>query len=125
MPGVQAKQNQRRFSLIHPKTAAGPLFCFLLSGAVGHALAQDTDGATLYRVKTCVSCHGENAKNPILPVYPKLAGQNPEYLYNQLRDIKSGVRTNAMTAAMNGIMQNVNEDEMRILADWIAVQSCN
>jgi len=111
---------------MHPKTVAGSLFCFLLgTGTGGNALAQGADGATLYRVKTCVSCHGESAKNPILPSYPKLAGQNPEYLYNQLRDIKSGVRTNAMTAAMNGIMQNVNEDEMRILADWIGAQGCN
>jgi cytochrome c len=111
---------------MYAKTVAGPLLCLLLgTGVGGNALAQESDGATLYRVKTCVSCHGENAKNPILPVYPKLAGQNPDYLYNQLRDIKSGVRTNAMTAAMNGIMQNVNEDEMRILADWIAAQACN
>lgn len=109
---------------MYPKTAAGLLLCLpLAAGTSENALAND--GATLYRIKTCVSCHGENAQNPILPTYPKLAGQNPEYLYNQLRDIKSGIRKNAMTAAMNGIMQNVNEDEMRILADWIGAQACN
>ncbi|MGB5734845.1 MAG: cytochrome c [Thiohalocapsa sp.] len=111
--------------MIDSKMVAGPLLCVLLAGAGANALAEEADGATLYRVKTCVSCHGESAQNPILPVYPKLAGQNADYLYNQLRDIKSGVRKNAMTPAMNGIMQNVNEDEMRILADWIAAQGCS
>ncbi|MCB1786315.1 MAG: c-type cytochrome [Chromatiaceae bacterium] len=77
------------------------------------------DGAKLYQEKTCVSCHGPDANTPVLPVYPKLAGQNPEYLFQQLKDIKAGVRKNAMTAAMAGIMQNVNEDEMRVLADWL------
>ncbi|MGB5831315.1 MAG: cytochrome c [Thiohalocapsa sp.] len=109
---------------MHPRIAAGPVLGLLLGSWVGtSALAQD--GATLYRIKTCVSCHGEDANSPILPTYPKLAGQNPDYLYNQLRDIKAGTRKNAMTAAMNGIMQNVNEDEMRIIADWIAAQACN
>lgn len=89
----------------------------LAAGASTTALAQD--GATLYVEKTCVSCHGPDAKTPLLPVYPKLAGQNADYLFQQLQDIANGVRTNSMTAAMAGIMQNVNEEEMRILADWL------
>jgi len=87
-------------------------------GADGTAVAQD--GATLYVEKTCASCHGPDAKTPILPAYPKLAGQTSEYLYRQLADIKSGVRKNAMTPAMYGIMQNVSDEEMHTLADWIA-----
>ena len=109
---------------MHPKKAIGPLLCAVLAAGTGTtAVAQD--GATLYTIKTCISCHGADAKTPVLPVYPKLAGQNADYLFHQLRDIKSGTRTNAMTPAMNGIMQNVNEDEMRILADWIATLPCN
>jgi cytochrome c len=99
-------------------TITGPILGLLLgAGTTTTALAQD--GATLYVEKTCASCHGPDAKTPLLPVYPKLAGQNTEYLFQQLQDIKSGVRTNSMTAAMAGIMQNVNEQEMRVLADWL------
>lgn len=100
------------------KNAAGPLFCLLLAAGASTAIAQD--GATLYKEKTCMSCHGEDAKTPILPAYPKLAGQNADYLFLQLQDIKSSARKNGMSAAMAGIMQNVNEEEMRILADWLA-----
>jgi len=104
--------------------AAGPLLCLVLAtGAVTTASAQD--GPTLYKEKTCLSCHGEDAKTPLLPAYPTLAGQNADYLFQQLKDIKSGVRKNSMSVAMVGIMQNVNEEEMRILSDWLASLSWN
>ncbi|MFB1489193.1 MULTISPECIES: cytochrome c [unclassified Thiocapsa] len=78
------------------------------------------DGAELYVAKTCVACHGKDAQTPLLPVYPKLAGQSPDYAYNQMVDIKNGTRSNGMTAAMRGIMHLVNEDEMRAIADWLS-----
>jgi cytochrome c len=77
------------------------------------------DGAELYVTKTCVACHGKDAKTPILPLYPKLAGQSPDYAYNQMVDIKSGARSNGMTAAMKGVMHLVNEEEMRAIATWL------
>ena len=93
--------------------SAAVLF-FTLQGSV---LA---DGAALYESKTCWSCHGKDAKTPILPIYPKLAGQNADYAYNQMKDIKSGARANGQSAGMKGIMGLVNEEEMRQIADWLA-----
>ena len=78
------------------------------------------DGAALYKAKTCWSCHGKDAKTPLMPFYPSLAGQNADYMYNQMVDIKSGARSNGQTAAMKGVMGLVNEQEMRTLADWLA-----
>lgn len=78
------------------------------------------DGAALYQSKTCWSCHGKDAKTPILPIYPKLAGQNADYAYNQMKDIKSGARANGQSAGMKGVMGLVNEEEMRQIADWLA-----
>ena len=78
------------------------------------------DGAALYKSKTCWSCHGKDAKSPIMPMYPKLAGQNADYAYNQMKDIKSGVRKNGQASAMKGVMGLVNEAEMRKIADWLA-----
>ncbi len=77
------------------------------------------DGAKLYMKKTCVACHGKGATAPILPTYPKLAGQNADYAFNQMKDIKSGARANAQSAAMKGIMHLVSEEEMRAIADWL------
>jgi cytochrome c len=89
-------------------------------GTVGSVVA--ADGAQLFQEKTCWSCHGKDAKTPIIPIYPRLAGQNAEYAFNQMKDIKSGARTNGQTAAMKGVMATVSEEEMRIIADWLATQ---
>ena len=80
------------------------------------------DGAALFKSKTCWSCHGKDANTPIMPVYPKLAGQNADYAFNQMKDIKSGARNNGQTAAMKGVMGLVSDEEMRAIADWLATQ---
>ncbi len=88
--------------------------------AVGGAAKGKYDGAKLFQDKTCWSCHGKDAKTPILPLYPKLAGQNAAYMEQQMRDIKSGVRSNGQSAAMKGIMVLVAEDEIPALADYLS-----
>ena len=78
------------------------------------------DGAKLFMEKTCFACHGKDAKTPILPEYPRLAGQGAIYAERQMNDIKSGARSNGNTAAMKGVMFLVNEDEMHALAEYIS-----
>ena len=87
---------------------------------VSNALA--LDGAELYQTKTCFSCHGKDAKTPILPIYPKLAGQNAEYAAAQMKDIKSGARANGQSAAMKGVMHLVSDEEIDAIAAWLATQ---
>jgi cytochrome c len=86
-------------------------------------LAQDapaTDGASLYKSKTCVACHGAEGKKGLLPSYPKLNGQNKDYLIAQMKDIKSGARANGQSAAMKGVMHLVNDAEIEAIAVWLA-----
>lgn len=78
------------------------------------------DGAQLYKTKTCFTCHGKDGKTPILDTYPKIAGQNPAYSLQQMKDIRSGARANGLSAAMKGVMHLVNDDEMKALAEYIA-----
>ncbi len=78
------------------------------------------DGAELYKSKTCIACHGPDAQTPIMPTYPKLAGQNAGYALQQMKDIKSGARNNGMTAAMKGVMHLVSDEEMVALADYLS-----
>jgi cytochrome c len=86
--------------------------------ATGVAAAQD--GAALYKSKTCFTCHGKDGKTPIMPGYPNIAGQNRDYVLQQMIDIKSGARSNGQSAAMKGVMGLVSEEEMAALADYIA-----
>jgi cytochrome c len=87
------------------------------------ALAEEVvelDGAALFKSKTCWSCHGKDAKTPLLPVYPKIAGQNKEYALIQMQDIKSGTRNNGQSVAMKGVMGLVNDAEMKAIAEWLS-----
>ena len=86
----------------------------------GQAQAEELDGAKLFVEKTCFACHGVDAKTPILPIYPKLAGQNYDYALNQIKAIKSGERNNGQAAAMQGVLHLVNDDEIKAIAKYIS-----
>lgn len=88
--------------------------------AAGAKPASALDGAALYKEKTCVACHGKDANTPLLPEYPKLAGQNEAYLVRQIQDIKSGARNNGNTAAMQGVLHLVNDDEIKAISAYLA-----
>jgi len=78
------------------------------------------DGKALYLAKGCMACHGMDAKTPIMPLYPKIAGQSKEYTTQQMTDIKTGKRSNGQSAAMKGIMAGVSDEEITALSEYIA-----
>lgn len=89
-------------------------------GAFAAAPALAADGKQLFADKGCTACHGEDAATPLQEGYPRLAGQNPDYLFNQLKDIKSGARANGQTAdAMKPVVEDLSEGDMRALADFL------
>ncbi len=105
-----------------------PAFCAcvaLLAGASLTATAQGADapdGAKLFVSKACAGCHGPDGRTPVVPLYPKIAGQKAGYLYNQLRDFKSGDRSNSQAMLMKGIVTPVSDEEMRTIANWLSTQ---
>jgi cytochrome c len=91
----------------------------LALAVAGNAIAAP-DGKTLYADKTCHACHGPTGTKPLMPDYPKIAGQNAKYIEKQMLDIKSGARANGNSAAMKGVMHLVSDEEIKVLADYIA-----
>ncbi|MDM8569618.1 c-type cytochrome [Thiotrichales bacterium HSG1] len=94
--------------------------CVAMAESSDTVKSDNADGAALFKSKTCWSCHGKDAKTPLLPAYPKIAGQNKDYALVQMKDIKSGVRSNGQSAGMKGIMMLVNDEEMEIIAEWLS-----
>ncbi|QKS29902.1 MAG: c-type cytochrome [Candidatus Accumulibacter similis] len=92
----------------------------LLLLAVLATPAMAADGAKLYTEKTCNACHGPAGNKPLMPDYPKIAGQNAKYAERQMLDIKSGARANGNSAAMKGVMHLVNDEEIKALAEYIS-----
>ncbi len=68
--------------------------------------------------KVCGACHGADG-NSTSPTYPNLAGQQPEYLYKQLTEFKSGARKNAIMAPNVTALSN---DDMLNLAAYFSSQ---
>ncbi|MCF6436048.1 c-type cytochrome [Pseudoalteromonas sp. MMG022] len=88
--------------------------------ALGANVVQAEDGKALYTAKMCQTCHGAEGKAPIMPMYPKVAGQSKEYLLAQMKDIKSGARSNGMSAAMKAMVANVSDAELEAIAEYLS-----
>ncbi len=84
------------------------------------ANASAADGAAIYASKGCAACHGADGKTPLMPTYPKVAGQTKEYTVQQLNDIKSGARSNGLSIAMKAIMASVSDDEINALGEYLS-----
>ena len=93
-------------------------------GLVNVANAANTDkGKALVEKANCASCHGAGLNAPILPVYPKLAGQYADYLYYALKAYKVG-GSNAQYGRNNAIMgsqvQAFSDADMQDIAAYLA-----
>jgi cytochrome c553 len=62
--------------------------------------------------KICVGCHGADG-NSVVPLFPKLAGQWPEYTLKQLQDFKKKKRT---ADTMAPIVADLSTDDFPHLA---------
>lgn len=97
--------------------------CTALGLALGSLSASALDGKALYENPAkggCTACHGKDAKTPLMPQYPKLAGQNAAYIIQQFNDIKSGARANGMSAAMKGVTHMMTDEEVAAVAEYLS-----
>jgi cytochrome c553 len=68
----------------------------------------------------CQACHGLDGNGiPGQPVWPKIAGQHPRYIYKQLNNFKNGDRWNAQ---MSPMAMPLTDEEMRNLAAYYSSQ---
>lgn len=69
----------------------------------------------------CASCHGENFSKPIDPSYPKIAGQNGDYLYAALRAYQAEGKNlvGRKQPIMNGMVKQFTAAELKVMANYI------
>ncbi len=86
------------------------------------AKVPDAKVAELLKKGTCASCHGDNFSKSIDPSYPKLAGQNADYLYAALKSYT--VQNNHVLGRSNPVMgamaKQFTHAEMKELANYIS-----
>jgi cytochrome c553 len=71
-------------------------------------------------VAACAGCHGENGVGQAEGTFPRITGQDPFYLYKELRDYAEDRRQNEV---MQPIAKALSESEMRGLSVYYAGQS--
>lgn len=69
----------------------------------------------------CTSCHGANFSKPIMPEYPKIAGQYSDYLYVALRSYKTNDRPliGRGHPVMGGVAKQFSNADLKILANYL------
>ncbi len=67
----------------------------------------------------CAACHGADG-NSTVPDFPRLAGQQPDYLAKALTDYKTGARKNAIMAPQAA---NLSGQDIADLAAFFSAQS--
>jgi cytochrome c553 len=95
------------------------LFVLLLATAFSTAHAASGDlVAGKEKSTTCAQCHGPDG-NSSSPDFPKLAGQQEDYLVAALHQYKTGKRKNPIMA---GFAANLSEKDMADLAAYFSSQ---
>ena len=101
----------------------------LLSAGVAHAANVTGDAERGRRIHTgeeqipgvaaCNTCHGTDGNDTQAPIFPRLAGQYPEYLVYALESYKVGKRNNAV---MMPIASALSRKDMEDLAVFFGAQ---
>ena len=71
--------------------------------ALPAAHAADLNAGAAKAKEVCAACHGLDGNSPS-PDYPRLGGQNAEYLAHSLRAYKDGRRKNPIMAGFAGAL---------------------
>lgn len=62
----------------------------------------------------CAACHGLDG-NSVNPIWPKLAGQHPDYLKKQFTEFKAGVRQDPLMSAQAQALLPTEQDVMDVV----------
>ncbi len=74
----------------------------IMALASAPAMAGDTEAGKA-KAAPCAACHGLDGNSPN-PIWPKLAGQHPQYIAKQIMDFKSGARKDPLMAPQAALL---------------------
>ena len=76
------------------------------------------EGVLATAAPACSGCHGEDGSGS--DAFPRLNGQNPAYVINQLTNFKNGGRTNDKKGLMQAVAKRLNEEEIAAVAEYMS-----
>lgn len=100
-----------------PSFPRQPLVALALFGAaIGNAGMIDKEGMAPW--ETCALCHGADGISPVAK-FPKLAGQDEDYIVRQVLDFSTGRRNND-NGQMRSILSELEPGELQRAAGYFA-----
>jgi cytochrome c553 len=89
--------------------------------AAAKAAEPSAKAAELLNKGGCVACHGADFNKPIDPSYPKLAGQQADYLFVELKAYKDEGHSTwgRSNAIMGGIAKQFSNAELKEIANYV------
>ena len=90
----------------------------VLSLIAGQAFAADIDAGKAKVTEVCSACHGVDG-NSTSPDFPRLAGQNEDYIRNALRSYQNGARKNPIMVSM---AEGLSKQDIENVAAYFASQ---
>ncbi|KXI22806.1 c-type cytochrome [Photobacterium sanguinicancri] len=83
-------------------------------------------GQQLYRfgdaergIAACTACHGPRGNGTSLSGFPKISGQNAEYVKLQLEKFRAGQRQNDMNTMMRAVAAKLSDGEITALSQYV------
>lgn len=89
-----------------------------ISGSMERGKALTMVGDWKNDIPSCSSCHGLNLEG-VDEIFPRLAGQQSEYIISQLAAWKGGSRINSPQSLMDDISGRMDEYDMRAVAQFL------
>lgn len=87
--------------------------------AAGHSFAGGDAADGKQKSAACAVCHGADG-NSAAPDFPRIAGQQPDYILHSLSAYKSGTRKDPVMGAMAA---NLSKQDMEDLAAYFSSQT--
>ncbi|MGF1872350.1 c-type cytochrome [Photobacterium indicum] len=70
-------------------------------------------------IASCTACHGPRGNGTSLSGFPKISGQNAEYIKLQLEKFRSAQRNNDMNSMMRSVAAQLSDDEITSLSQYV------
>lgn len=70
-------------------------------------------------IAACISCHGPRGNGTSLSGFPKISGQNAQYIQLQLQAFRSSARNNDLNAMMRSAAVKLNDNEIEALSAYV------
>ncbi len=103
--------------------AALLLTCAAFAGASSASAATEAEKAKAQELvdTVCAACHAADGNSGI-SLYPRIAGQHPEYMFKQLVDIRDGKRSWGNAGMMQPMVEGITDNEFKVIVDLMNKQ---